>query len=365
MALRVLLLSDTPAFGQSVLRCLGVAGVQTHVWCTQRFSPMRLSRYCRRYHYVPRAELLDTSAAAVERLNRACRTHGLDAILPTDMPTAYTLATLQGQLTPRLGVFPLPDRETLERFDDKWRFSQYLSEQGVPQPETRLLRRPEDLQGLDLAYPVIVKPPIGDGGRGVVRVDSAEELAAGLSRGEHALPLLVQRFIPGHDVDLSLLADRGRLVAYTIQEAIGAKDWRRFLEDPEIVEAGRKIVEGCGFHGVMHLDMMREARGGSLAVIECNPRFWGSIELSLWAGVNFPVLGLRLLQGRDVGFRQASHLGECQATGISVRRMARALLRGRLAPPELGPASRASWFQNLADPLPELAASLARRWRRP
>ena len=116
----------------------------------------------------------------MERLNRACLSHGLDAILPTDMPTAYTLATLQGQLTPRLGVFPLPDRETLERFDDKWRFSQYLSEQGVPQPEARLLRRPEDLQGLDLAYPVIVKPRDAAGASGNVATEDVVWLLNGL-----------------------------------------------------------------------------------------------------------------------------------------------------------------------------------------
>lgn len=362
--MRVLVLSDTPAFGQSVVRCLGQGGVSSHVWCSSRLSPMRLSRYVRRYRHVPRARLIDTSPAAVARINAACARHDLAAVLATDMPTTLALARIQDQLSAPLGAYPLSDLETLRRLDDKWRFAQLLDEHGIPQPPTRRIERVDDVASLGLDYPLIAKPVIGDGGTGVHRVDSAAELEAGIRRGSDRLPLLVQGFVPGHDVDLSLLANRGEVVAYTIQQALPDTAKRLFLEDEEIAGAGRQIARATTFHGVMHLDMRRDERDGSLAVIECNPRFWGSIEMSLWVGVNFPCLGLELLQGHPVPLTRAVHLGECHATGIAVRRLARALAKGRLAPADLTPASREAWFQNLADPLPELAARAHRTYRR-
>jgi hypothetical protein len=170
-------------------------------------------------------------------------------------------------------------------------------------------------------------------------------------------PWLLQEYLPGHDIDLSLLADRGRVVAWTVQsESPGGG--MMFQADQRLFAIGERIVAGTKFHGVAHFDMRIDERTGEVSVIECNPRFWGSLMLSTWSGVNFVELGCAMALGRTApAFAPVEGLSRHQ--GVAPRRLLKALLRGRTAPEGLSPALLAAWKQIHRDPLPELIGAKA------
>src|SRR3989304_3891130 len=86
-------------------------------------------------------------------------------------------------------------------------------------------------------------------------------------------PLILQEFIPGKDIDLSVLAVGGRVVASAVQQWPDS-GMLEFCEHPEVEELGRKVVSLFNYDGVAHFDMRIDERTGRVLVLECNPRFW-------------------------------------------------------------------------------------------
>ena len=348
-------------FALCVVRSLGAMKATAHVMSTVRVSRARFSRYCERYVAVTPAEMR-SGAAMVARVNAHCTRHGIDVVVAGDLAATLLLAEVRSSI--RIPIFPLAGTELLQRLHDKWRFHGLLDTLGLPTPRTQMLEPGASLDAIDLRYPLMAKPTNSEGGDRVVRYDRREQLENMLAgTGAREQPWLLQEFVPGRDIDLSLLADRGRIVAWTIQDA-GEAGLKIFRLDQRLLDIGERLVAATGFHGVAHLDMRIDERDGSVAVIECNPRFWGSLILSTWSGVNFVELGCAIALGAPMRPPRQIDGPSC-FQGPAPRRMLKALLLGRTAPEGLSASMLAGWKQVHHDPLPDLigghAEALARR----
>jgi predicted ATP-grasp superfamily ATP-dependent carboligase len=348
--LRALVLCSNPVFGLCIVRSLGLMGARAHVMGSQRVVRTRFSRYCDRYVYIPDADLR-SSSAAVERINQHCARYGIDVVIAGDLAATFLMGEVQSQIS--VPVFPVAPVEVLQTLHDKWRFHWMLTSLGLPSPRTHRLEPSDSLDTVPFGYPMMAKPTNSEGGDRVSRQDSRQSLEEMLSQpGARNTSWLLQEFLPGRDIDISVLADRGKIVAWTIQDD-GQDGVKIFKREDRVLQVGERIVAATNFHGVAHFDMRIDQRDDSLWVIECNPRFWGSMILSTWSGVNFVELGCALAVGRTVG-ASAQIEGPSRHQGIAPRRMLRALLEGRTAPGDLSPSMLAGWKQVHGDPLPEL-----------
>ncbi|MFL5807131.1 MAG: ATP-grasp domain-containing protein, partial [Roseiflexaceae bacterium] len=118
--------------------------------------------------------------------------------------------------------------DAAEAARDKYLMRTLLARGGVPVPEFRLCSTADDLQALaaQVMYPCVVKPLRLNGSRGVIRADDPAQFVAAarrLARLLHAIeptpepkPFLVERFIPGFEVALEGVLDRGRLQALAL-----------------------------------------------------------------------------------------------------------------------------------------------------
>ncbi|HEX7652629.1 MAG TPA: ATP-grasp domain-containing protein [Verrucomicrobiae bacterium] len=183
--------------------------------------------------------------------------------------------------------------------DNKWALARFLQSHHLPVPRTWRVESEEQLSGLDLPYPVIVKPVQLENRQGVKQIDSLTAAVAHLREPHpaHRLPLLFQEYIPGTDVDLSILANHGEVVDWTIQQWV-KPGTLRFIDDEAILGLGRQLAAACRFHGLAHFDLRRDDRDGSVKVLECNPRFWATLRESMWNGTNFVARGIQLATGQ-------------------------------------------------------------------
>jgi predicted ATP-grasp superfamily ATP-dependent carboligase len=83
--------------------------------------------------------------------------------------------------------------------------------------------------------------------------------------------------------------DFGRQSTYV--ETIGSLD---------VAEAGRRVIEGMGYTGIVEIEFKRDARDGRLKLLDINPRVWGWHSLCFRAGVDFPWLLWAALRGDDL-----------------------------------------------------------------
>jgi hypothetical protein len=67
--------------------------------------------------------------------------------------------------------------------------------------------------------------------------------------------------------------------------------------DPRLRDFAVKMLGPLGWHGVAMMEYKQDRRTGECVLMEVNGRFWGSLELAVAAGVDFPFLAYQLAQG--------------------------------------------------------------------
>jgi hypothetical protein len=361
-SMKVLVLADDDFHSRWVTFSLASAGHRVGIMAPGTHRIVRLSRHCRSSAPCNPEDIRRHNRSIIDQIETYCRQHHVDWVVPADLPSIFLLAD-EGRALKGVGVFPLADPELIRRLNDKGEFDRIVRSRGLPAPKTRLLESADQARSESLGFPLMMKPLRAEGGAGVQRVNSRAELTALLDvyGAKFGWPCLAQEFIPGEDIDLSLLADHGRVVAWTIQRRPpGTQEVIEFLLHPKVLEIGSDLIAACNYHGVIHFDMRIDQRTNEPLLIEANPRFWGSLRHSVWSGVNFPALGLALARGEDVSRQFKPAVGPCRDPGLSIRPMVHALLHGRRRPEGWSLATEVGWRCHLSDPLPEIWHRLTR-----
>lgn len=241
---------------------------------------------------LPRAD----DADFVERVIDLCDRLSVDVLVPTVdaelLPLAGARATLE-----RGGTrIVLADRRTLEISLDKLELMRHCAE-VVPVPRSAALD--EDFRGDDWRYPLIVKPRSGSGGRGVQLIGSPD----GLSGASRDGSLLVQEHLPGEEYSVDVFADRSGRVRAAVPRArlkvdSGVAVAARTVHDPELEHLARTVAERIGVTYVANVQFRRD-REGIPRLLEVNPRFPGTMPLTVQAGVPMPRLALEAILGRE------------------------------------------------------------------
>lgn len=303
---------------------------------------LKLSRHCVDYVKVAGSldELSRPSTDIINVLTRLVRERGISVIVPVDVASEYCAALLK-PLLPEVGFFPSAEPETLALLDCKWTFYEFLLAQGLPAPRTWRIDSIDE--GRRLPLPLVIKPLAGPGGRGVSVVRDAARLEARLSAG---IPVLAQEFLEGEDVDISFLADRGRLVSWAVQ-TLDSDHVYHYIDDERVVAIARRIAEATRYSGLAHVDMRYEGMSrGSIKVIECNPHFEGCLQCTYGLDVDFIGRGLALAAGESVAAATEGPIG----TTAGLYWTAKSMFSGRFS---VSKGTRGYLSQKLGDPLPE------------
>jgi predicted ATP-grasp superfamily ATP-dependent carboligase len=197
-------------------------------------------------------------------------------------------------------MFPTPTRAQIERCNDKWQLMQLCAQLEVDHPATALVRTDADISRVTTAERVVVKPLSEGFGFGVHELASVAELRDHLARDDrpgNAFPQIVQEHVPGVDIDVTILVDQGTTVVGVVQERLPDGRSMRFSTDRRFLEPAERLAAATAFHGMMDFDLRHDHETGRVVVIECNPRFPGSLLNKTWAGANLALDGVALALG--------------------------------------------------------------------
>lgn len=349
--IKALLLAGSSALNLKVLYCLYPVA-ETHVIAHNAANLAMRSRHAARKQVFP---INDRSRAgqSVALINDYCSLEGIDIIVPGDIHTTGFLAE-HGAAIAGPALFPASPSERLHAIHDKWSFAERLMAAGLATPRTRLIdsaRTLDEAAAEDIGFPMMVKPLDCESSHGVVRICDYQQLREHVESGRPytAPPLIMQQFVDGQDIDISVLAADGRIIASAVQYW-SPEGELVFREDPEMFELAAEIVRLFDFHGVAHFDMRRDRHTGKVHVLECNPRFWYTLPAAMWCGLNFVELGIRATLGLPY-----DHIGPASGSYRLPSDVFRAIRR----PARLLRMSRPNWrgfFQPLLDPSPHLSA---------
>jgi predicted ATP-grasp superfamily ATP-dependent carboligase len=211
----------------------------------------------------------------------------------------------------------VPPFDAFECVTDKWRLLQRAASLGIPIPATHVVDGKAALASLlpRIEYPVVVKPtrsrmPTRAGWvSGTAQYAADEDQLQRLYRDTDYLasaPSLIQTRIVGPGLGVFVLCDRGRVVATFAHRRLRERPPSGGVSvlcesapfDAEQQDQAVRLLEPLGWHGVAMLEYKRDLRTGQSVLMEVNGRFWGSLQLAIDAGVDFPSLACQLALGQ-------------------------------------------------------------------
>lgn len=275
-----------------------------------------------RFHQVPPPE----DAGYVEALAAICRREAVDLVIPQTTRETAILAPVKDALL-REGIrIMVSDAPAIEVANNKWRLLEACRTLGLPVAQCRLARSETDLvrYAHELGYPgqpVVVKPPVSNGMRGVRVLKecawdarrfltdkpsgleiSLADLTGILRRGDQWPELLVMEYLPGPEYSVD--AFRGEHVAIavprirrSIRSGISFDTEVEFHDD--ISQYTLTAASHVGLRYAFGFQFKLDGQG-TPKCLEANPRVQGTMVASVFAGVNVIWLGVKELLGESV-----------------------------------------------------------------
>jgi predicted ATP-grasp superfamily ATP-dependent carboligase len=297
----------------AVVRSLGRRGCRVVVTAHEARSLASSSKFCAQGLAVP--DPLRQGAQYASVICAIAEREAIDMIFPMTEQSIHLLNQCR-DLLPARTILACPPAEKVQAITDKAALCRLAARIGVPVPQTLYLKDADDL-GSQLAsidrYPVVVKPALSripEGQNflpaGVKYAASREELEL-LYATDRALryPSMIQEKIEGPGTGLFTLFDRDRHLALFSHRRLREKPpWggvsvvsESIPLDEEMVADSGRLLSAVEWTGVAMVEYKRDLRDGKAKLMEINGRFWGSLQLAIACGVDFPGLLLDYLQG--------------------------------------------------------------------
>jgi len=309
--MKVLVLDGHNRASLAVTRSLGRAGHEVVVGDRQRPSLAHWSRYCSAAITYP--DPVIDSDAFVDNLAAVTRDLRIQAIVPVADITTL-LVTRHVDRFDRSCVVPFANADVIERAADKVDIVRTAQRLGVPVPRSLVVHHPDDVPRTGLEFPLVIKPwrsrvrtAEGWHSTAVSYAGSPDELRRDLAaRAPCDFPVMLQERIIGPGTGVFALYHDGRAVALFSHRRIRERPpWGGvsvLAESVELCPVARvhatRLLDELGWHGVAMVEFKRDHRDDVPRLMEINGRFWGSLQLAIDAGVDFPAL---LLEGIGKG----------------------------------------------------------------
>jgi predicted ATP-grasp superfamily ATP-dependent carboligase len=195
---------------------------------------------------------------------------------------------------------------------------QLAAEIGVGFPKAFYPKNRADVETLDGKFPMILKPThhLGNdefsNGRGWQANDRVELLLLYDEMCGMVDPsvIMIQEMLmagAGTQFSYAALCKEGRVLADVFAERIrltppqfGVSAYVESIERPEIESPSKKFLEKINYTGIVEIEFMLDKRDGSYKMLDVNTRAWGWIAMCGYAGVDFPYLLWKVIQGEDI-----------------------------------------------------------------
>ena len=287
----------------AAVRSLGEAGYTVILTQTIKDSPETIpASYSVHAAETLRLEGSVSDESYKERLKDAVltvsRKYGRPALFPVGAVTLATLAEHESEFG-ELCDFLVADPDTLRDLNDK---------ETVAKAAQRLsIRVPKAIEGTPDRYPVIIKPRCGEKfgltakDRYIIAANREDYEKGFAAMSRYGGPPLVQEKIDGDGIGVSVLMGKeGETLSYICHRRLreypatgGPSACCVSIRDEQRAADAVKLLRSFGFRGFA----MVEFKGDAL--LEVNPRIWGSYPLTYVSGSSFAENYVKAAKGRS------------------------------------------------------------------
>jgi len=256
--------------------------------------------------------------AFIDDIINLCAQGTYDIILPFVNTSYYAISKYAEKLS-EYARFMVPSFDQFTLANDKFNATQFCQKIGIQTPKIFSSYQDNDINAISkiLKYPVVIKAKSGVGiAKGLRFANNSDELKKFYDQinsfqaengSENYDSPLIQEYIPGFVHDACSLAHNGKIinvltqkrhVMYPIYGGVGAVNIT--THDPELDKLARKLLEALEWNGPAQIEFKFDPRDKQYKFIEMNPKLWGTLDLSIKVGMNFPKMIRNILLEEDV-----------------------------------------------------------------
>lgn len=311
---RVLILNANQRSALAVTRSLGRHGVPLITADETQAALAGCCRYSQKYHQHPSS--LSQPEQFLLAITNLCKNESISIVIPMTEQTATLLLENQSRL-PAISL-PFTDIDTVNALADKCELMRLAESLHIPIPGTRHIEDPNNIpvKLTELSYPVVLKP-----GKSwllyenkwihtTVQIANSSSDATNIITSDNAFrahPFLLQEFIPGKGAGIFALYNKGKAMAFFAHRRLREKPPQGGVSvlsestsvDPVLESYARKLLDHVNWHGVAMIEF-RVTPEGEPYLMEINTRFWGSLQLAIDAGIDFPWLLYQISCGEQI-----------------------------------------------------------------
>jgi predicted ATP-grasp superfamily ATP-dependent carboligase len=280
-------------------RSLGRKGIEVIGCSEKRFNAGFFSKYCKK-KYIYRSPF-SNMVGYVEDIFDIISKEKPDILLPVNEETLIPLLADREKLE-KVVMVPLPDNKVLNNIFDKVSATKLAEKLEIPCPKT--IEDPNETK-----FTLIVRPRFSrqmDGNKIISKklyyVFSKKDLES-VDYNQY----FVQEYVSGQGYGFYALFDKGNPITYFMMKRIhevpfygGPSSLRESIQEEKLKEYGLKILKALNWHGLVMVEFRRDERDDSFKFIEINGRIWGSLALSISAGVDFPYLLCQMVENKNI-----------------------------------------------------------------
>lgn len=303
---RALILDRRAVMATEMCRILAAGGFAVDV-LGEAASPAFYSRFVRQALISPPVQARQAFLARVQEVVEAadydaifvCNEEVLEALL--ELPAARQWSGLV--LTPV---------EQLRRALSRKEMLAVAAKAGLSTPRTLVPADEREIEAVawELGFPLIVKGDRGEAGNHVRLVTKPAELAAAYAEvawlERDFGPPSLQEYVRGRAFSVGGLFDGGRplrvcahLKLAGVPPLGGLTAKGVTIRVPGLLEAAFAVFEALSYRGLGHVEFIQDAMG-RFRFLEVNPRVWGTLAVSHYAGVDMLGAYADLARGRPV-----------------------------------------------------------------
>lgn len=278
-----------------ILKALKRLGCITTALCASKLDVAYVSRYCD-YKVLGVCDN-NRSVETIEQVRKLIRSGKYDVVIPTTDFAANILSEKKEEFSPNAYILS-NDIEVFQIARDKSRTMITCMENNIPCPKTitRLLSA-DQIDDLQLNFPVVVKPRVGYGAVGFVKIESLADLkryfAVNLIDPSQCV---IQEYIPQTDLqyECAMFVDNNNQVRTSLVFSKnrwfpvegGSSTLNITVDRPDIVESCTRLLMLINWRGPADIDLIQDPRDGIAKIMEINPRVSGSVKICFEAGVD-------------------------------------------------------------------------------
>lgn len=315
--MNVLVLDGNQNQAVAAIRSLAWAGHTAFAGDTSSWSKAGWSRSCSGTLRYPSPK--QQANAFIAAIASFVGQHAGTLVLPMTEATTLPISANRDVLISAGARLALPEHTTVLRAFDKDETTRLAASLGVAVPRTIVVSNSQQARDASarMKFPVVLKPRASEEitASGTVRTGGRPRYARNSSEFDDAYrdvssrspAVLVQEFVPGDGTGYFALMNHGEMRAEFAHRRIrdvyptgsGSAVRISIDPDPDIRRASLAILSALRWHGVAMVEY-RKQPGSPPVFMEVNGRFWHSLPLACYAGVDFPTLLARMVETGDV-----------------------------------------------------------------